>query len=214
MSAECGVENKSESNTGHDIRSAESIPQSVVPRLVVIGASMGGMAALNELLGALPAGFPAALVIVLHREKEESGNLLPLLCQSCRLPIDFPLDKEKILPGRVYIAPPNYHLLVEGDHFAYSVDEPENYVRPSIDVLFESAADALGAGVTGIILTGTGRDGACGLAEIHRRGGKAIVQSPGEATAPEMPLAALKEAPDALQMTLTEIEKFLAKMRQ
>ena len=179
------------------------------PRLVVIGVSLGGMETLRGLLGALPANFPAALVIVQHRDKEESGDLAMLLGQAGAVSVGFPLDKECIQAGRVYIAPPNYHLLVEDDHFAFSLDAPENYARPSIDVLFESAADACGAGVTGIVLTGTGRDGARGLAAIRRRGGLAIVQSPGEAAAPEMPLAALAAVPDARQLTLREIGVWL-----
>lgn len=183
------------------------------PRLVVAGASSGGLEALRILLGALPANFPAALVAVQHRVMEESGELAMLLGETGSVSVGFPLDKECIQPGRVYIAPPNYHLLVEGDHFAFTLDAPENYVRPSVDVLFESAADACGAGVTGIVLTGTGCDGARGLAAIRRRGGLAIVQSPGEASAPEMPLAALAAVPDARQMNLREIGAWLAKMR-
>lgn len=182
------------------------------PRLVVVGVSLGGLAALRILLGALPADFPAALVIVQHRVKEESGELAMLLGETCLLSIGFPLDKERIQAGRVYIAPPNYHLLVENDHFAFSLDAPENYARPSIDVLFESAADACGAGVTGIVLTGMGRDGARGLAAILCRGGLAIVQLPSEAFAPEMPLAALAAVPDARQLTLKEIGAWLTRM--
>jgi two-component system chemotaxis response regulator CheB len=170
------------------------------------------MEALRALLAALPANFPAALAIVQHRATERNGELAILLGQACPLPVGFPLDKERILAGRVYLAPPNYHLLVEGDHFAFSLDAPENYARPSIDVLFESAADACGAGVTGIVLTGTGRDGAHGLAVIHRRGGLALVQSPKEAAAPEMPLAALAAVPDARQLTLKEMGALLARM--
>lgn len=182
------------------------------PRLVVAGASLGGLQALRALLAALPADFPAALAIVQHRAMEESGELAMLLGERCALPVGFPLDKEPILAGRVYIAPPNYHLLVEGDHFAYTLDAPENYARPSIDVLFESAADSRGAGVTGIVLTGTGQDGARGLAAIHGRGGLVLVQSPGEASAPEMPLAALAAVPAARQLTLREMGAWLAGM--
>lgn len=183
------------------------------PPLVLVGASLGGLEALRVLLGALPANFPAALIVVQHRDKEESGDLAMLLGQTGSVSVGFPLDKEAIQAGRVYIAPPNYHLLVEDDHFAFSLDAPENYARPSIDVLFESAADACGAGVTGIVLTGMKNDGALGLAAIRRRGGQAIVQSPDEASAPEMPLAALAVVPDARQLTLKEIGAWLAGMR-
>lgn len=182
------------------------------PHLVVIGVSLGGLDALRVLLGALPANFPAAIIIVQHRVMEESGELAMLLENAASMSVEFPLDKECIQTGRVYIAPPNYHLLVEGDHFAFSLDAPKNYARPSIDVLFESAADACGAGVTGIVLTGMGCDGARGLAAIHRRGGRALVQSPREAAAAEMPLAALAAVPDARQLTLKEMGAQLARM--
>lgn len=179
------------------------------PHLVTIGASLGGLEALRVLLDALPADFPAALIIVQHRVREESGELAMLLGEAGSLSAGFPLDKEYIQAGRVYIAPPNYHLLVEDDHFAFSLDAPENYARPSIDVLFESAADACGESVTGIVLTGMGKDGARGLAAIRRRGGRALVQSPKEAVAPEMPLAALEAVPDAQQLTLKEMGAWL-----
>lgn len=116
--------------------------------LVVMGASLGTLEALRVLLPALPKDFAAALII-----------------------IEFPMDKEFILAGHVYVDPPNYHMLVEDDHFAYSLDEPEDYARPLIDALFESAAQAYGVRVTGIVLTGMRQDGARGLAAIHRRGG-------------------------------------------
>ncbi len=182
------------------------------PRLVVAGASRGGLEALSLLLAALPARFAATLVVVLHRAREESWELLPLLQRRCALPVGFPLDKEPIEPGRVRIAPPNYHLLVEEGHFAFSLDAPENYARPSVDALFESAAESYGAGVVGIVLTGTGRDGAKGLAAIHRQGGLAVVQAPTDAAAPAMPLAALAAVPGARRMTLREIGKYLARM--
>lgn len=181
--------------------------------LVVMGASLGAIEALRVVLPALPADFPAALIIVLHRDKEESGDLMPLLDADCALPIGFPLDKEPILAGRVYVAPANYHLLVEGDHFAFSLDAPEDYARPSINVLFESAAEEYGAHVTGIVLTGMLRDGARGLAAIHRHGGAAVVQSPDEAVAAGMPLAALAAVPSAQVLTLSQIANFLAKMK-
>ena len=180
--------------------------------VVAVGASLGALNALQVILPALPADFPAALIIVLHRDKEESGDLLNLLEADCALTVGFPIDKELILAGHVYVAPPNYHLLVEGDHFAFSLDEPENYSRPSIDVLFESVAESYGAGVTGIVLTGMLQDGARGLAAIYRRGGAALVQSPDEAEASGMPLAALTAVPAAQVLTLKEISQSLAKM--
>lgn len=180
--------------------------------VVVMGASLGALDVLRALLPKLPADFPAALIIALHREKEESGNLMPVLNADCILPTGFPLDKEQILSGHVYVAPPNYHMLVESDHFAYSLDPPEDYARPSIDMLFESAAEAYGSRVIGIVLTGMRQDGARGLAAIKSHGGVTIVQSPEEALAPEMPLAALAAVPQARKLTLKEIGEFLARM--
>ena len=184
----------------------------MAPHLVVMGSSLGGLQALKTLLPALPEDFSAALILVLHRGKEESSNLLPPLNSMCALPVAFPSDKEPILAGHVYVAPPNYHLLIEDDHFAYSMDEPEDFARPSINVLFESAAEAYGANVTGIVLTGLLRDGARGLAVIHGNGGEAVVQSPHDAVASSMPLAALAAVPSAHVLTLAEIGKLLAKM--
>jgi len=182
------------------------------PRLIAIGASLGGMEALSKLLGALAPGFPAAVVIAIHRGKVESGDLLPMLSRICKLPVGFPLDKEIIQPGMVYIAPPDLHMLVEDDHFTFNLDEPVNNARPSIDVLFESAAEACGASLTGIVLTGLGQDGARGLASIHRRDGQALVQLPDEASAPSMPLAALNAVPDARPMSLAEMRAWLARI--
>lgn len=181
--------------------------------LVVVGASLGALEAMRKMLPRLPAEFTPALVIVLHRDKEETGDLMPLLDADCVLPIGFPLDKERILSGHVYVAPPNYHLLIEGDHFAYTLDAPEDYARPSINALFESASEAYGANVAGIILTGMRQDGARGLAAIHRHGGIALVQSPDEASAPGMPRAAIATVPDAKVMTLQQIGQWLSRLR-
>ncbi|HUY82223.1 MAG TPA: chemotaxis protein CheB [Acidobacteriaceae bacterium] len=182
------------------------------PRLIVIGTSLGGMDALRVLFGMLPANLPAALAIVIHRNKVETGHLLPMLNRLCKLPVTFPSDKEIIKQGCVYIAPPDYHLLIEDGHFAFSVDEQVNNARPSIDVLFESAADAGGADVTGIVLTGMGHDGARGLAAIKRCGGSALVQSPGEAAASSMPLAVLAAVPGVRVCTLEEMGAWFSRM--
>jgi len=179
-------------------------------RLILMGVSSGAIEALRILLPALPAALPVALVLVIHRHRVESGDLIPLLTRICRLPVRFPEDKEVIRPGCLYIAPPDYHLLIEADHFAFSLEELVNHARPSIDVLFESAADACGPQTIGIILTGMGCDGAQGLAAIRRRGGMAMVQNPDAADADQMPLAALAAVPDARQMTLEEMGTWLA----
>lgn len=183
----------------------------MLPRLVVLGSSTGGMDALRVLMRALPARFPAAVVIVQHRVADGSGDLAALLARESAMPVDYPLDKELILPGRVYVAPPNYHLLIEKDHFAYSLDAPENYARPSIDVLFESAAEAAGKRAIGIVLTGMGRDGAQGLATIHRFGGQAMVQT--DAAAPQMPMAAMAAVPKAHLLPLDKLVARLAGLK-
>ncbi|OIQ68815.1 chemotaxis response regulator protein-glutamate methylesterase [mine drainage metagenome] len=178
-------------------------------RMVAIGASTGGLHAIRTLLPMVPAGPSAALVIVLHRHIEESGDLLPILEAVCALPIGFPLDKELILPGRIYVAPPNYHLLLEGGHFAYSLDAPEDFARPSIDVVFESVANAYREAACGVVLTGMRKDGALGLAAIARNGGVALVQSPSEAFASSMPLAALGAVPSAQELSRRGIGEWL-----
>ncbi len=158
--------------------------------LVIVGASLGGFDALRFLLGGLPSDLPAPVVIVQH-QGTTSGELGGLLQRYAALPVCEAEDKEGISPGRVYLAPAGYHLLVEQGSFALSTDEPVLYARPSIDVAFESAADAYGAGVVGVVLTGAGSDGAVGLAHIKRRGGRAIVQDPATAHRSDMPAAAI-----------------------
>jgi two-component system, chemotaxis family, protein-glutamate methylesterase/glutaminase len=162
----------------------------VIQRLVVVGASFGGFDALKVLLGALPAAYPAPLAIVQHQGSPGNG-LSSLLQRYTSLVVVDAEDKEDMLPGVAYVAPPGYHLLVERGSLALSVDPPVSHARPSIDVLFESAADVYGPGVIGVILTGTGRDGAAGLAHIKQRGGRTIVQDPATATRAAMPEAAL-----------------------
>jgi two-component system chemotaxis response regulator CheB len=162
--------------------------------LVLFGTSFGGLQALSTILEGIPERFGAAIVIVQHRSKD-SGDALPLLLQEhSRLPLSEAEDKETIAPGRVYLAPADYHLLVDGSAFALSVDAPVVFSRPSIDVLFESVAEAYGPRAIGVVLTGANGDGALGLRRIREHGGYAIVQEPSGAIAPPMPLAALEIA--------------------
>lgn len=166
----------------------------MAPRLIVIGASQGGLKALSAVLGALPATFadvPVALAVAQHRHASGGDALELLLGQVCVLPVREAWDKMPIKPGAVTLAPTNYHLLVEGEHFALMAGEATDSVCPSIDALFESAAEEYGAAVTGVVLTGTGSDGARGLAAIARAGGCVIVQEPASAEAAAMPAAAL-----------------------
>ena len=159
--------------------------------LVVLGVSSGGMAALGTLVSALPSSFALPIVAVQHRNKDSDATLVRYLQGRGPLPVSEPADKEIILPGHVYIAPPNYHLLIEGATFALSTDAPVNFARPAIDVLFETAADAYRERLVGVVLTGATADGAKGLARIKARGGLAIVQNPANAESPAMPAAAI-----------------------
>jgi len=179
-------------------------------RAVVIGASAGGVQALLALLPALPAAFPWPGFVVLHVPADRSNVLAPLFEAKCGLKVKEAEDKETARPGVVYFAPSDYHLLVEenGD-LALSSDEAINYSRPSIDVLFESAADAYGEGLIGIILTGANNDGAAGLKAVHAAGGVALVQDPAAAYARTMPQAAYQACNAALVLPLERIADYL-----
>jgi two-component system chemotaxis response regulator CheB len=181
--------------------------------LVVIGASWGGLTALERVLGALPADFDAAVAIVQHRSAGDgSGGLASLLDRHSRLPVHDAEDKQHIVGGHVYLAPPDYHLLIERDCFALSVDDFVQYSRPSIDVLFESAADVWRERLVGVILTGANEDGAHGLARVKRVGGYTIVQNPVEAERPEMPRAALRAAEPDSVVGLAAVAPLLVKL--
>lgn len=161
--------------------------------IIVIGTSRGGLKALQELLPHLGNTFQIPIVIVQHRGKESDTGLCEFLSKYSALPVSEPDDKEPIMPGHIYLAPRDYHLLIENRGFALSTAPPLVFARPSIDLLFECAADEYGAGAIGVILTGRNRDGALGLAAITRRGGQAIVQDPASAEFREMPDAAIAQ---------------------
>ena len=178
--------------------------------LIVVGASTGGLHAMQTLLRTLPADTGAAVAVAQHRSPDSSrGSLESILQEQTRMPVLEAGDKDAIEPDRVYLAPPDYHLLVEPGSFALSIDERVRYARPSIDVLFESAADAYGERLIGIVLTGANDDGAAGLAAVKRRGGVAIVQAPGTAAARAMPEAALKRTAADAVLPLEEIGAFV-----
>lgn len=177
---------------------------------IAIGTSAGGVEALSRLLPALPKGLGAAVFVVLHLPRHRPSLLAEIFAPRCALPVREALDKEPVQPGTVYLAPPDYHLLVDaGPQIALSTDEPVHYSRPSVDVLFESAADVYGARLLGIILTGGNEDGAAGLAAVRRAGGMTLVQQPAEALAPQMPAAALARGPADRVATLEEMARFL-----
>ena len=177
---------------------------------VVIGASAGGVQALGTLLAALPADLRPPCFVVLHLPRERPSLLPEIFSPHCRRPIEEAQDKEPVQAGTVYIAPPDYHLLIDrGPTVALSTDELVHFSRPSIDVLFESAADVYGKGLLGIILTGWNQDGADGLEAVHRAGGLTIVQHPDTAEAPVMPQSALARSRARFVLTLEEIAELL-----
>lgn len=165
---------------------------------VVIGASAGGVQALSELLPALRRDAQVAVFVVLHLPRDRPSLLVEVFSRKCALDVREAQDKEPVVPGTVYFAPPNYHLLLDdGPQLALSADDVVNHSRPSIDVLFESAADVYRERLLGIILTGANEDGAAGLAAVHDAGGITVVQEPQSAQSSLMILSALeRRAPD------------------
>lgn len=175
-------------------------------RAILIGASTGGVAALRDLLAMLPADFALPLLVVQHRLGDDDELLASLLGQACRLPLREAAGGEAIEDGTVYLAPAGYHLLVEPDAtLSLSVDPPVAAARPSIDVLFESAAEVFGPRLMAVILTGMGQDGAAGLRQVHAAGGACLVQDPLQAEAPSIPRHALQAVPAALALPLAAI---------
>lgn len=160
--------------------------------IIVIGASAGGLEALKKLVAQLPSNFPAAVFIVWHISPEYPSMLPQILNRACPLSVAHAIDTEAIQPGRIYVAPPDHHLLVESGHVRVTHGPKENRFRPSVDVLFRSAARAYGSQVIGVVLTGALDDGAAGLYAVKERGGKAVVQDPFEALYPSMPIQAMK----------------------
>lgn len=180
--------------------------------IVVVGASRGGLKALQTLLSGLDAGFTLPMVIVQHRGKDLETGLCEYLGRSSQLPVSEPEDKEPIVQGHVYLAPRDYHLLIESASFALSIDPPVGFARPSIDVLFESAAHEYRERAIGVILTGSNRDGARGLAAIKEHGGVTVVEDPVTAAHREMPDAALARIKPDRILSLQEIAPCLNKL--
>ncbi len=174
--------------------------------LVAVGASWGGLHAIETVLASLPADFGAAVVIAQHRQDDgRDGALEHLLDARCAMSVCEAEDKQQLTAGEVIVAPAGYHLLVEPGALSLSVDEPLHFSRPSIDILLGSAADAYGDRAAGVVLTGASADGAVGLAKIAARGGTTIVQNPETAERREMPEAALWATPEARVLELAEI---------
>jgi two-component system chemotaxis response regulator CheB len=180
--------------------------------LVVVGTSWGGLAALKTLVGALPASFRMAVTVVQHRHKDSDHVLRALLQERSPLIVCEVEDKMPLEEGHIYVAPPDYHTLIEPGHFALSTEAPVRFSRPSIDVTFNSAADAYGHRVVGVVMTGANTDGASGLRRISDLGGLAIIQDPKTSESPTMPEAAQKAVPRARVMPLPRIGEYLASL--
>ena len=180
--------------------------------LIAIGCSLGGMRALSVILGALPADFEPPIAVVQHRHKASNEGLPTFLRTQTKLPVVDADDKLYIRPGHVYLAPADYHLLIEQGKFDLSIDAAVSYSRPSVDVLFESAADAYRGGVVGIVLTGANADGARGAFRIKQQGGFVIVQDPATAEAPDMPQAAIDAVRVDRILPLERIGPFLIEL--
>jgi two-component system chemotaxis response regulator CheB len=183
-----------------------------VPRidLIVMGASWGGLEALEQVLRALPGDFSTPVAIAQHRAVDSgSGALSELLASHSGHDVCEPGDKDAIEPRRVYVAPPDYHLLVDADGFALSTEAAVRYSRPSIDVLFDSAADVYADRLASVLLTGANDDGAYGTMRVRRRGGLTIAQDPESAARPDMPRAAIATGAVQHVLPLEEIGPFL-----
>lgn len=181
---------------------------------VVMGTSTGGLKALEVLLRALPADYPLPIIIVQHRSRKSDEFLQTYFNDLCALHVVEAEEKTKLCQGVVYLAPPDYHLQVEMDRtLSLSVDAPVQWSRPSVDVLFETAAEAFRDKLVGVIMTGANTDGSQGLSTIKQYGGLAVVQSPESATASEMPMAALKATDVDYVLSLEDIGRLVAGLK-
>lgn len=173
--------------------------------IVALGTSWGGLSAMMKLLGALPADFPIPIAVVQHRSKDSDRLLVQLLQDSTPLHVCEVEDKDLLLAGSVHIAPANYHMLIEQGYVSLTTDDLVRYSRPSIDVMFSSAADTYRAETIGVVLTGANEDGARGLAHIVKGGGRGLIQDPKTAEIPIMPDAAIHAVPRAEVLPLDDI---------
>jgi two-component system, chemotaxis family, protein-glutamate methylesterase/glutaminase len=183
-----------------------------MPGIIAVGTSMGGLDALRILLSGLPPQFPVPMIIVQHRGKEPGDTLVRLLQEKCALSVSEPDDKEVIAAGHVYLAPADYHILVDGGRIALSTEPVVQHARPSIDVLFESSADTYRRAAVALVLTGANADGASGAARIKALGGRVVVQDPTTAASPLMPRAAIAATCVDCVLMLAEIAPFLVSM--
>ncbi|MDR5738914.1 MULTISPECIES: chemotaxis protein CheB [unclassified Caballeronia] len=182
---------------------------------IVIGASAGGVEALNLLLPALPRDFALPVLIVVHVRQGQPSLLPGLFAERCNIAVQEPFDKDVIAPGVIYFAPPGYHMMVEAEDgappaIALSVDPPVRFSRPSVDVLFESAAHAYGERLLGVVLSGANDDGGRGARAIRDAGGVCWAQDPKTASAPAMPQAAIAQGAVSDILTLDDMASRLA----
>lgn len=180
--------------------------------MIVVGGSLGGTSALREILKRLPEDFPLPIAVVLHRHRDSESLLVPVVQRDSNLPVSEADDKEPIEAGRVYLAPANYHMLFEDNTLALSTDEPVNFARPSVDVLFDSAAEWMRRNLVAVILSGSGSDGAKGARHVEECGGVVLVQEPGTAEAMWMPAAAIAATKGARVMGLPAIAEELVRI--
>ncbi len=182
-------------------------------KAIVVGASAGGIEAMMQLFSPLPPDYPLSIISVIHMPDNHDSHLAEVFQQWTRIKVEDAEDKATIQNGRLYFAPAGYHLLVEEDAtFSLSCEMPVNYSRPSIDLMMQTAAQAYGSGLLGILLTGANLDGAMGMKSIKQHGGVTIVQAPLEAKSGTMPKEAIKlQTPDLIQ-GLTEIKNMLLRL--
>lgn len=182
---------------------------------VVIGASSGGLSAISTILKALPRDFPLPIIIAQHLHPDQSEEFILPIDSACLLTVKIADEKEMIKAGYVYFAPPDYHLLLEKDWtFSLTVDPRVRFARPSIDVLFESAADVFASGLIGVILTGANDDGAAGMLRIKQNNGLVIVQDPATAEVGYMPRAVLSLVNNGVILPLGDIGPYLCRLAQ
>jgi two-component system chemotaxis response regulator CheB len=182
-------------------------------RLIMIGGSAGSLQVILKLLPELRLFLPVTIVIILHRKPSHDETLVTLLSTKTSWPVREAEEKEPILPGHIYIAPPDYHLLVESDHtFSLDVSEKVNYSRPSIDITFESAAEVYGPALLAILLSGANADGQQGMHNIKAAGGACIVQHPESAEVAYMPMQAIGNVEIDAVLHAEELAPFLNKL--
>ena len=192
------------------LKNQEFHAQLAASEALVVGASAGATRALTELLPGVPQQARIPLVVVVHLPANRPSLLPELFGARCAARVSEPEDKQPVSAGTIWFAPSNYHLLMELDRtFSLSVDEPVNFSRPSIDVLFESAADVFGSKLCAIVLTGANEDGALGAVAVRRRGGLLIVQDPDTAEARQMPASAIARANPQIIASLPQIAQLI-----